>query len=182
MIKWTIAYKIATNLSLKSKWHKSSMLSRRTDAGFGLVEAFTSACFIIVAVIVSLDTWFMISGTRITDAACRDAARAASEAGDATTASNAACAVVQSYAQMGSQYISSPTVTVTYAANATPPTVTVTTTTTVNPILPLTVFGQSFLGGGVVCSQQYCFPIVVTTAGANANNLPAPGSVTITSN
>src|ERR1700722_20229155 len=91
------------------------MIKRRKKTGFGLVEAVTSAIFIIVAVIVSLDCWFMIMAARINDSACRDAARAASQAGSSSTdASNAAMSAAASYNNMGAAFmISPPTVTVT---------------------------------------------------------------------
>ena len=43
--------------------------------GFGAVEAVVSSLFVVVAVIFSLDCWFMITAARVTDAACKDAAR-----------------------------------------------------------------------------------------------------------
>src|ERR1700722_5271394 len=96
---------------LKQKKHNSIFLNRqkmvtRNRAGFGMVEAFTSAIFIVVAVIVSLDCWFMIMAARINDSACRDAARAAAQAGDSQTdASNAAMAAAQAYAAMGQTFM-----------------------------------------------------------------------------
>src|SRR5271170_3739775 len=104
--------KIPTYLSSGIKTRFSG--AGRTANGFGLADAFASSIFVIVAVVVSLDCWFMIMAARINDSACRDASMAASQAGSSQSdASNAAIAAAASYANMGSAFmVSPPTVTI----------------------------------------------------------------------
>jgi len=155
----------------------------RKARGFGLVEAFTSAIFIVVAVVVSLDCWFMIMAARINDSACRDAARAASQAGSSSSdASNAAIAAATSYGNMGAAFMVSPpqvtvlaynntTSAVTNGNTTTPPlSVTVTSTCTVRTLVPM-----SFLSNNnITYTETKTYPIVPSTTGVQANNIPSP--------
>ena len=154
----------------------------RNANGFGLLEAFTSAIFIVVAVVVSLDCWFMIMAARINDSACRDAARAASQAGDsATDASSAAQAAAASYTSMGSAFmVSPPQITLTAYNNTTqaqvvnnvsvpPLSVTVTSTCTVRTLLPIAFLNDS--SNNITFTDQKTYPIIPTTTGVSANNI-----------
>jgi Flp pilus assembly protein TadG len=138
--------------------------------GFGALEAVTSSIFVIVAVILSLDCWFMITAARVTDAACRDAARAAAQAPDSSTANNAALAAVQPYVQYANSMMTAPSVSVTYNDGANPPSVTVVTTMSVTPLVPLTCLGSSL--SGVNFSQQYSFPLIKSMAGVGLTTAP----------
>lgn len=150
------------------------------------MEAVTSSMFIIVAVVLSLDCWFMITAAHIVDAACRDAARAAASAGDsidtnnASTASktaiatSAAMAAVAPYSKYGNNMMTAPTVTVTYNDAGNPPSVTVVATCSVTPLIPLSVLGSTF--SGMNFSQQYSFPLIKTMSGVTAQNITSPGS------
>ena len=153
---------------------KADVKSKNLQKGFGLVEAVTTSIFVVVAVVLSLDCWFMITAARVTDAACRDAARAAAQAGDATTANNAALAALQPYMGYGNSMMTAPTVTVTYNDSATPPSVTVVTSMSVTPLIPLSVLGSSV--NGMNFTQQYSFPIVRTMNGVTAQNVTNPGA------
>jgi hypothetical protein len=148
---------------------KKGQRQKKLAHGFGLGEAVATACFVVAAVILSLDCWFMIMAARITDIACRDAARAAAQAGDSITANNAAMAAVQPYASYNNSMMTAPQVTVTYNGGATPPSVTVVTTTAVTPFIPLTWLGNSF--NGTIFTQQYTFPLIKSMNGVAAQNI-----------
>lgn len=154
----------------RSELMKSCLRVDKRKTGFTSVEAMTSSVFVVVAVIFSLDCWFMISAARITDAACRDAAHAASltfDTGNATidssNATSAAVAAVQTYAQCANSWMTAPNVNVTYNATATPPSVTVVTQMFVTPLVPLNFLGNTM--NGVSFSQQYTFPLIKSMAG-----------------
>jgi Flp pilus assembly protein TadG len=143
---------------------------RKRRTGFTAVEAVVSSLFVIVAVIFSLDCWFMVTAARVTDSACKDAARAAAQtvdtgnvSVDSTNATNAAQAAVQPYAQYANSMMTAPMVSVAYNSTANPPNVTVVTTMSVTPLVPLTVLGNTL--GGVNFSQQYSFPLIKSMVG-----------------
>ena len=138
--------------------------SSRNCAGFGIAEVGATAIFLIVAVMISLEFCFMIMAARINDSACRDAARAAAQAGDSQQdAQNAAAAAVAPYANMGIGFMTAPQVNVAYnGANATPSVVVQTSCTIKNPWQGIS--GQ--FASNISFSSQYAFPIV-----PNANNI-----------
>ncbi len=157
---------------------QSNTIKHRKTTGFGLAEAFASAIFIVVAVIVSLDCWFMIMAARINDAACRDAARAAAQAGDSQTdATNAATAAAQAYAKMGSAFmVDPPTITIiaynnTNQANGTTPplSVTVQANCTVKALLPISWVND--YSNNYTFTDTKTYPIVPSTAGVSAGNI-----------
>ena len=159
------------------------MAVRRKPTGFGLVEATTSAIFIVVAVIVSLDCWFMIMAARINDTACRDAARAAAQAGDSQAdATNAASAAAAAYSQMGSAFmVAPPTISIVAYNNTTqsqmtaggavspPLSVIVQSTCTVKTLIPVSFFSDS--ANSVTFTDQKTYPIIPSTTGVQANNI-----------
>jgi Tfp pilus assembly protein PilV len=151
---------------MKSSFNKKI---KRNKQGFGLIEAVTTAVFVIVAVILSLDSWFMITAARVTDAACRDAARAAAQASDSLTATRAANAAIQPYAQYANSMMTAPEVTVTYNDGATPPSVTVVTRMSVTPLIPLSCMGSTL--NGMNFSQQYTFPLIKVMTNANSTTI-----------
>lgn len=142
--------------------------TKKRKQGFGALEAVTSSIFIIVAVILSLDCWFMITAARVTDAACRDAARAASQTTSSTAANDAAMAAVQPYAQYASRMMTAPQVSVNYNGSSTPPTVTVVTTVTVTPFVPLNFLNST--SEGFSFSQTYSFPVINSSVGVSATS------------
>jgi len=142
----------------------------KRKSGLTSVEALTTSIFVVVAVIFSLDCWFMIHAARITDAACRDAAHAAAltvdtgvPSTDSNNAASAAQAAVQTYANCANSWMTAPQVTVTYNSTGTPPSVTVVTTMFVTPLVPLNFLGSSL--NGVNFSQQYSFPLIKSMSG-----------------
>lgn len=148
-------------------------------AGFGFAEIIASSFLIFIMLIFSLDAWFLITAAPMNDYACRDAARAAAQAGDATTAKNLAQAAIQSHATQASYFVTAPYLDLNSfvyndfgvsTGNPTQPpantaaSVTVTTRCVVKPIIPLSFFGSILFGGEdtVQYAQTYTFPIVKT--------------------
>jgi len=164
-----------TSIFPKLVGRRNCAASGRTCAGFGMVEAFTSAIFIVVSVIVSLDCWFMIMAARINDSACRDAARAAAQAGvSSSDATNAAMAAAQAYAYMGQAFmVAPPTITVTaYNNTGVSPSVTVQSTCTVRTLIPFAML-DSAINNNITFTDTKTYPIIPSTAGVQANNINA---------
>jgi hypothetical protein len=158
---------------------KTGRYKRSVIYGFGFAEIMASSFLIFLMLIFSLDAWFLISAAPMNDYACRDAARAAAQAGDPATAQNLAIAAIRSHAKQASYFVSAPYLDLSaFSYNdfgvstgnpTTPPantaaTVTVTTRCAVKPIIPLSFFGNMLLGGQdtVQYAQTYTFPIVKT--------------------
>ncbi len=165
--------------------YKSSIAQRRypgdsMQAGFGFAEIIASSFLVFLMAIFSLDAWFIITAAPMNDYACRDAARAAAQAGDAQTAQNLANAAIQSHAAQASYFVTAPYLDPTgfsyndfgvSSGNPVPPanpntaaSVTVTTRCSVKPIIPLSFLGTYLLNGQdtVQYSQTYTFPIIKT--------------------
>lgn len=157
---------------------KNRRTAVRSRAGFSMAEVACSAFVVIFMLILAIDVWMLISAVQMNDSACRDAARAAAQAPDQSTANYAATAAVSTHKSLASMFNVNPTIDqcvyVDYAAPATiPPSetpyVTVTTSCQVHPIIPLSVFGTLIIGNGIVrFYQTYTFPIVKSKA------LPSP--------
>jgi hypothetical protein len=154
-------------------------LLRCNNCGFGFAEIMASSFLVIIMLIFSLDAWFLIQAAPMNDYACRDAARAAAQGGDPTTAQNLASAAIQSHAQQASCFVSAPYIDpnafvyndfgVSEGNPVQPPantaaSVSVTTRCTVKPIVPLSFMGSIIMGGNdtITFSQTYTFPIVKT--------------------
>lgn len=148
----------------------------RATRGFSLAEVAASTFVVIFMMILSLDVWMLITAAPINDSACRDAARAAAQGSDATTANNLAYTAVASHKQVASMFIQSPSISnfqfqdysgsgYTIPVDSTP-FVSVTTTCQVHPIIPLSVFGSMIIGtnGVITFTQTYTFPLVKSKA------------------
>jgi hypothetical protein len=143
---------------------------QRNSRGFSFAEIGASSVFIIFLVIVSLDMWFLLIAAPINDAACRDAARAAAQGADSTTAGNLAASAISARQNQSSMFIQPPKIiNFTYQdfqGNPPPnttPYVSVTTQSQVTPIIPLSVFGSMIIGGQTInFTQTYTYPIVRT--------------------
>ena len=160
--------KTRKNRAANPQRNHAASSGRRSARGFTFAEIGASSIFIIFMVIVGLDMWFLIIAAPINDASCRDAARAAAQGADSTTAGNLAASAIASRQNQCSMFIQAPKIVSftfqDYGGNpppATTPYVTVTTTSQVTPIIPLSVFGSMIIGGQTVSfTQTYTYPLV----------------------
>lgn len=163
------------NLSRRQRLSRRQGLNRSN--GLSLAETAASCFVVIFVMILSIDVWMLITAVQINDSACRDAARAAAQSSDSTTATNLAYTAVASHAQSSSAFINPPSIDnfqyQDYSSNTPPlipqgstPFVTVTTTCQVHPIIPLSVFGALIIDnkGIITFSQTYTFPLVKSKA------------------
>src|SRR5258708_574552 len=71
-----------------------SKSSPQSQNGSGLIEVITSSIFVVAMAIFGLDIWIMVMGLQLNDTACRNAARAAAQVGDSSSALTAATAAI----------------------------------------------------------------------------------------
>ena len=145
--------------------------TQRNLKGHNIIElAMLSVLFTVVAVF-ALDVGFVITGSQMNDAACRDAARAAAQGNDYVTAMSLARAALSSHRSDG-YFVTQPTLDTTtfqyedFAGSPPPdtsPFVTVTTTTNVRIPAPVLFMGAKFgTNGTLAFSKTFTFPIVKT--------------------
>lgn len=156
----------------KSRRNYFTILRQRKRAGgHTLIELSMLSVLFVIMGVLCLDTGYLIMGAEINDRACRDAARAASEADNYATALQLAQAAVIAHAGDG-YYVTSPKVdpvAFTYQDFAgsppsnTSPYVSVTTNCNIRVPAPILFMGAGFGNSGAMqFSKTYVFPIVKT--------------------
>ncbi len=145
---------------------------RNGRRGHSIIElAMLSVLFAVFAVF-ALDIGFVLMGSQMNDAACRDAARSAAQGSDYLTSLNLARAALIGHRPDG-YFVTQPTLVTSsfvyedFGGSPPPdtsPYVTVTTTTNVRIPAPVFFAGASFgTNGTLAFSKTYTFPIVKTT-------------------
>lgn len=140
--------------------------------GHSMIElAMLSVLFVVMAVFC-LDIGFVIMGSQMNDAACRDAARAAAQGNDYATSLRLAQAALASHRPDG-YFVTQPTLDTSgfeyedFSGSPPPdtsPFVTVTTATNVRIPAPIFFMGASFAPDGTMAFRKtMTFPIVKTT-------------------
>lgn len=155
-------------------------MSKRSTRGSGFLEIIASAFFLIAMVILGLNIWILVTAATINDAACRDAARAASQGEEENMAKNLALATLATKQKQGSFFIQAPSMTMfTYrdfgastGVPVAPPlntsaAVTVRTEVRVRPLLPLILFGNAIIPDTdqIKFEQIYTYPLIKTKQG-----------------
>lgn len=145
---------------------------RRRSSAHSMIElAMLSVLFTVFAVF-SVDIGFVIMGSQMNDAACRDAARAAAQGNDYATALSLAQAALAAHRPDG-YFVTQPTIDTSgfeyedFSGSPPPdtsPFVTVTTSTNVRIPAPIFLPGATFGPGGTMAFRKsLTFPIVKTT-------------------
>lgn len=140
--------------------------------GHNIIELAMLSVLFVVFAIFALDIGFVIMGSQMNDAACRDAARAAAQGNSYANALNLARAALAGHRPDG-YFVTQPTLDTgafqyeDFSGSPPPdtsPYVTVTTSTTVRIPAPVFFIGASFGKDGTMrFSKTYTFPIVKTT-------------------
>lgn len=144
----------------------------RHSAGHVSIELAMLSVLFTVFAIFSLDVAFIVLGSQMNDATCRDAARVAAQGSDYATSLALAKTAVAAHTPAAS-FIGQPTLNVSQfvyqdfsgrpPAN-TSPFVTAVTSTSVRIPAPVFFMGASFGANGTfLFSKSYTFPIVKTT-------------------
>ncbi len=143
----------------------------RSNRGHLIIELSMITFLIVVVSVLCANIGIVSLATSLNDAACRDAARAAAQASNATAALKLAQAAIKAHSTDG-YYVTIPTVDTSsfeyqdYAGNPpanTSPYVKVTTTSQVRIPAPILFFGAQFSKSGkLTFTRTYNFPIVKT--------------------
>lgn len=151
--------------------HTTTGKRPRSAQGSNLAELGAIITIMTIIVLFCINAAVVLMAGNINDRACRDAARAAAQASNPTSAEQQANAALKSYTSTNS-FVGTPTLSSAdfiyqdFAGNPPPdtsPFVTVSTTLTAKipaPVFWGMHFGQS---GNVSMKQTYSFPIVKTT-------------------
>lgn len=146
----------------------------RNRRGTGLAELAMAGCILIGMALFALDIGVAMMTFNLNDRACRDAARAAAQASDATEAENLAKQIIKSYPHVGVLATNTQVLGVKYVDfNGNPPAnespfVAVTTRTDCRTIAPLRIFGAEMVKAKFPVVKTYVFPIVKLKVANNA--------------